>query len=111
MGFDGSAFDLANEWLFDTPDNGSVEATYTSSVTGQSCPVTLLDIHVSELQFMGDVDVRSQAQYKLLRKSEIPTRPVYGDTLLFGGVTYRIKSAESSELDLNWQIDLETGGP
>ena len=109
MGYDNSVFDLANEWLFQTPGNGSVEALYTD-LGGQTCTVTLLDIHVSELQFMADVDVRSDGQYKILRRSQVAVRPKPKETLAWGGVTYRIKSAEPDETDLNWLLDLERGG-
>ena len=101
----GDAFDLANEWLFDAPD-GHITRAYYTPVTGVPCWVDLMDVHVSELQFLGEVNTRSDGQLKLVRRSQVPDRPTEGATLLFGGITYRVKTAEPDEMDLNWQLDL-----
>lgn len=101
-----SYLELGNEWLFETPGMGSVQAIYTNQA-GAKKTVTLLDIHASELQIVGDVDLRSDAQYKLVRQSEVPTRPVRGETFEFNDFTYRLKSAESGEVNINWILDFE----
>lgn len=105
MAFTGSIFDEANNLFYDDPNMGAVLAVYTPT-TGSSLTVKLMDVAVPEEQVFGDIRTRSQSAYKTMRISDVSERPKQDETLLFGGATWLIKSAEPDEENLNWMLDL-----
>jgi hypothetical protein len=88
-------------------DDLSVSGTYTPQGGGAAVAVRVIQTHAAEEADILRAGTNRAARTAAILKSEVPTKPLDGATLVVGAEPFRIRSARSDRAGTVWTLDID----